>query len=185
MKAWYFSEVSCRLRHGDNRPIAAGVTHEVAGEPVLCERGLHASVRPIDALWYAPGPMIWRVELGGTIVKGDDKLCATERTYLWGFDATAMLREFARKCALDVIHLWAAPEVVKTYLKTGDESIRAAAGDAARAAAGDAAGAAARAAAGAAARAAAGAAAWAAAGAAAGGGQNKRLMSLIRKWRTK
>ena len=134
MKAWYFSTEDRKLRHGDGRVIKAGVTHKVDCEPRLCEAGLHASVRPIDALEYAPGPILWRVELGGEIDKGYDKLCATERTYLWGFDATAMLREFARKCALDVIHLWNAPEVVKTYLTTGDESLRGAAGDAARAA---------------------------------------------------
>ena len=164
MKAWYFSAEDRRLRHRDGRLIEAGVTHEVDCDPVLCKRGLHASVRPLDALEYAPGPILWRVELGGEIDKGDDKLCATERTYLWGFDATAMLREFARKCALDVIHLWNAPEVVKTYLTTGDESLWDAARDVARDAARDAAwaaaGAAARAAAWAAAGAAAGAAAW-------------------------
>lgn len=127
MKAWYFSTEDLKLRHGDGRLIKVGATHKVDCEPALCEYGLHASKRPIDALQYAPGPIIWRVELGGKIVKGDDKLCATSRKYLWGFDTTTMLREFARKCALDVIHLWDAPEVVKTYLTTGDESLWAAA----------------------------------------------------------
>ena len=36
-------------------------------------------------------------------------------------------REFARWCALQVIHLWDCPEIVRLYLETGDESIRAAA----------------------------------------------------------
>lgn len=49
-------------------------------------------------------------------------------------------RAWARWCALQVIGLWNAPEIVRQYLETGDESIRAAAWDAAR----DAAGAAAR-----------------------------------------
>ena len=91
----------------------------------------------------------------------------TGRTYVGVVEATVLLRQFARECALDVIHLWKAPEVVVQYLKTGDESLRdvawAAARDAAWAAARDAA----RAAAGAAARDAAGDAAGAAAGAAA------------------
>ena len=68
------------------------------------------------------------------------------------------IRRFACQCALDVIHLWDAPPIVKKYLKTGNEKLRAAAMDAAWAAAGDAAWAAARDAA----RDAAGAAAWAA-----------------------
>jgi hypothetical protein len=46
-----------------------------------------------------------------------------------------MLREFARWCALQVIHLWDAPDVVRQYLETGDESLRAAARAATRAAA--------------------------------------------------
>ena len=45
-----------------------------------------------------------------------------------------MLRAFARQCALDVIHLWNAPQVVRDYLTTGDESLRDAAGNAAYAA---------------------------------------------------
>jgi hypothetical protein len=40
-------------------------------------------------------------------------------------------RAFARWCALQVVHLWNAPDVVVRYLKTGDESIRAASWDAA------------------------------------------------------
>ena len=134
MKAWYFSENPPRLRYGDGRKIKAGITHKVKCEPVLCEAGLHGSVRPIDALEYAPGPYIWRVELGGQIVRGDDKAVATKRTYLWGYDATETLGKFARLCALDVIHLWNAPDIVVRYLKTGDESLWAAAWTAARAA---------------------------------------------------
>ena len=140
MKAWYFSKVSKKLRYGDNREIAIGVTHKIEGAPVPCEHGLHGSVKLADALKYAPGPVIWEVELGGVIVEHEDgdKLAATERTYLrGGIDIADTLYSFARRCALDVIHLWDAPEIVRQYLETGDESIRAAARDAARDAASD------------------------------------------------
>jgi hypothetical protein len=40
-------------------------------------------------------------------------------------------RLFTRQCALDVIDLWDAPAVVRQYLETGDESLRASAWDAA------------------------------------------------------
>jgi len=133
---WYFSEESRLLRYGDARPIALGVTHEVAAPIELCKRGLHASVRAIDALEYAPGPIVWRVELSGEIKTGDDKCVATHRKYIGGgVDASAVMRAFARRCALDVAHLWDMPTIVRAYLETGDESIR----DAARAAAWDAA----------------------------------------------
>jgi leucyl aminopeptidase (aminopeptidase T) len=57
----------------------------------------------------------------------DDKSAAQYRTYLWGYDATDILRDFTRRCALDVVHLWDDPGVVKRYLETGDEALRAAA----------------------------------------------------------
>ena len=169
---WHFS--TGKLGYGDGREIIIGKTHKVKGPLELCACGLHASERIIDALQYAHGPMVYKVRLHGKILRGDDKACATQRTYLAGFDATDILRLFARKCALDVIHLWDAPDVVKRYLETGDESLRDAAGDAAGAAA-------AWAAAGdAAAWAAAGAAAaWAAAWAAAGAAQNTRLLEMV------
>ena len=137
---WYFSEESRLLRYGDARPIALGVTHEVDAPIELCERGLHASVRAIDALQYAPGPIVWRVELSGEIKTGNDKCVATHRKYIGGgVDASTVMRAFARRCALDVAHLWDMPPLVRSYLETGEESIRAAARDAARAAAWDAA----------------------------------------------
>jgi hypothetical protein len=37
------------------------------------------------------------------------------------------LREFARWCALQVVHLWDAPEIVIEYLQTGDEELMVAA----------------------------------------------------------
>jgi hypothetical protein len=132
MKAWYFSNECKKLRYHDNRKIELGVTHKVDCKPVLCESGLHASKRLIDALEYAPGPILWRVELGGEIEVGDDKVVATERTYIdGGIDVTECLRRFARMCALDVVHLWGAPDVVIEYLKTGNEELMTAANSAA------------------------------------------------------
>ena len=49
------------------------------------------------------------------------------------------LREFARWCALQVIDLWDAPDVVRRYLETGDETLRDASQSAALSAAWDAA----------------------------------------------
>jgi len=157
-----------RLGYGDGREVRVGETLTVEGEPVLCSAGLHASKRAIDALQYAPGgsPSLCRVTLGGTILHDSDKAAATERTVVAMLDTATterLLREFARWCALRVIHLWDAPEIVRQYLETGDETIRAAAWAAARDAARAAAWDAASAAASAAARDAAWAAAWAAA----------------------
>ena len=185
MKAWHFLRENRRLGYKDKRLVRKGSKFVHKGELKMCESGLHASVRILDALGYAPGSIICRVEMGGEIIKGDDKLVASERKVLWWMDGTDILREFACKCALDVIGLWEAPDVVVRYLKTRDESIGAAF-RAARDAAWDAAGAAARDAAWAAAGAAGDAArdaTWAAAGdaawAAARSKQNRRLTRMV------
>lgn len=130
--AWHFCGATLR----DSRPIPAdGETLHHAGKLVMCERGLHASERIIDALKYAPGETVCRVRCGGEIVRDADKLICSERTILWRLDATQLLHGFARRCALDVTHLWAAPEIVLEYLRTGEEARRNAACNAAYAAA--------------------------------------------------
>lgn len=132
MQGWYFSDKSRCLRYGDGRAITLYQKHVVEGPLAFCERGLHASECAFDALSYAPGPVLWRVELSGDILQGDDKACATERAYIaGGIDITDALCAFARRCALDVIHLWDAPRAVKQYLETGDTELRNAAWDAA------------------------------------------------------
>jgi hypothetical protein len=125
MKAWWFEPKDGFLAHeSERRKPKVGVTHTVPGPLVLCMRGLHASVFPLDALSYAKSPNIWRVALSGEINRGENKCCATERTYLWRLDASQVLGAFARKCALDVIHLWDPPDVVIKFLRTGDETLR-------------------------------------------------------------
>ena len=155
---WHFLQSDRRLRWGSEEVVKVGKTITVDCQPVLCEQGLHWSSKALDALRYAPGPIACRIIGGGPVVHGDDKSAGTERTALAMVDATELLDQFARACALSVVHLWDTPDVVMEFL-LGDQTKRAAAGAAAWAAAGDAAGAAARAAA----RAAAGAAAWGAA----------------------
>ena len=124
IKAWWFSE-GCKLPYGDDRIIKLGETHQTKGEIIPCENGLHASKRIVDALKYAPGTIIWQVELSGTVIKKGDKLCASERTYLsGGVDCSEVLRKFTRLCALDVIESWDTPQVVIDFLKTGDENLR-------------------------------------------------------------
>jgi hypothetical protein len=130
LKAWHWTRADRKLRYGDSRTVEPGQLLTVDCNPVLCKSGLHASTNILDALASAPGPYIWRVELGGTIVRGTDKAAATERRALWGIDATGVLWRFARRCAADVLPLWDAPDVVVRFLRTGDEQTRAAAWDA-------------------------------------------------------
>jgi len=122
---WYFSETSLRLQRGDYRKVTPGITHTVnEADLSIYKYGLHASKRLLDALYYALGPYVWRVRLSGRILSNDDTLCASNREYLWGYDASEVLSRFARNEALRVIHRWDAPDIVVNYLETGRESLR-------------------------------------------------------------
>lgn len=181
--AWWFGRGDGSLGFGDTRRPRKGRALVHRGELKPCKSGLHASTNILDALKYAPGERLWRVEMSGEVVLENDKLVASRRKHLWCIDAKPVLRKFARMCALDVIDLWDAPDVVVRYLKTGDESIQIAARSAAWAAALGAAQSAARSAACDAARAAACGDAWVdacdAALAAVRARQSRRLSSMV------
>ena len=120
MKAWHF--VGDELRNGI--PIPADgewLVHE--GELIMCESGLHASRKIIDALIYAPGSTICRVEVNGKIIEDHDKVVAEKRKILWRIDGNKVLPAFARWGVLQVIRN--APNVVGEWLKTGNEELRA------------------------------------------------------------
>jgi len=126
-KAWHFcrrARTRLRTSNGDLLIPKDGVWLEHKGDVKMCESGLHASKRLIDALEYAQDTTICRVELRDIVEEGEDKLVARQRRVLWHLDGEVLLRAFARRCALDVIDEWDAPEVVLQWLKTGDEQHR-------------------------------------------------------------
>ena len=166
--AWHYLSDDRRMRYNDHRLVKAGRTYKAQGPLCMCEKGMHGSERLIDALEYAPGSLICRVELRPPYIVGDDKICARSRHVLWMVDAAETLHRFATWCAkrelkrYDIKHpdLWAALKVKELWLRGKASDVEL---DAAR----DAAWAVARGGAWAAAKAAGGAAAWAVARAAA------------------
>ena len=110
MLAWHFLSEDKRLGYDDGRLVEVGQTLECKGYPVLCDNGMHGSVRLIDALRYASGPIVCRVEIEGDVIEGDDKLCGRRRTVLWMLDATQILHEFACACAEDALALVEQPD---------------------------------------------------------------------------
>jgi len=129
MRAYWFSS--------NGKPQWGTNVYDVRPEPYIqegeirpCINGLHASVHPFDALQYMCGGFsLDLVELDGFIVAHPegfvpDKHVASQRTHLNRIDANALLSEFARWCALQVVDLWQCPTIVRQYLETGDESIR-------------------------------------------------------------
>src|SRR5574337_381561 len=91
--AWHF--VGDKLRDGSPVP-DDGVWLEHGGPLIMCESGLHASRDPFDALRYAPGPILCRVECGGIVFEEKDKLVCSQRRIIARKDATEGLRYFAR-----------------------------------------------------------------------------------------
>ena len=110
MLAWHFLPEDKRLGYGDGRLVEVGATLECEGEPALCSNGMHGSARLIDALKYASGPIVCRVDIEGDVIEEEDKLCGRRRTVLWMMDATDLLHEFACQCAEDALALLEEPD---------------------------------------------------------------------------
>ena len=105
--------------------LGPGAVEEYDWPLVMCWSGLHASPRAIDALAYAPGAWVRRVDCGGDIVAIGDKLVCTRRTIVAHADASDVLSSWARWCALQVADLWCCPVIVREWLETGDPALRA------------------------------------------------------------
>jgi hypothetical protein len=132
--AWHFVGETLR----DDRPIPADGEWLVHEGPIkMCAAGLHASYDPFDALKFAPGPVLCKVEVDGIEGEESDKIVCRRRRVIARRDVTETLCYFARMQAVSVVHLWDAPDVVLDYLMTGDDSLRIAARDAAWVAARD------------------------------------------------
>jgi hypothetical protein len=125
MKAYHF--VGATLR--DGRPVPPDGEWLVHEGPVkLCKSGLHFSRHPFDALRYATGAILCLDDVEDIVEEVPDKGVCRRRRIVRRIDATELLWGFTRWCALQVADLWDAPDVVRRYLETGDELLRAASG---------------------------------------------------------
>ena len=92
---YWFAEASAdgevRLANDDGRLVRVGESLSVRPPIILCTHGLHASRRILDALRYAPGPVLAVVRLEGTIIEDTDKCAAETRTVLWMEDVSKVL----------------------------------------------------------------------------------------------
>ena len=99
MKAWHFVKKDRRLRYDDNRTVKAGRTYTAKGKLEMCRNGMHASEDILDALKYAPGPVVCLVDLSGEILKDTNKICARHRKVLGTKNIEKILHEFTCRCA--------------------------------------------------------------------------------------
>jgi len=95
--AWHFLPENGKTRY-NNLPVEPGITRRHDGPLELCASGLHASVKLEDALSFAPGPILCRVVCSGETIHGTDKLVSHERTILYMFDASRVLRLWGCWC---------------------------------------------------------------------------------------
>ena len=95
--------------YGGYRPAPVGEWEPEIPDPVLCQRGYHGSVRVLDALKYATGPILQRCEYRG-VVHGGDQFVAVSRRALCRANATALLRIFAVRCAEEALSRLAKPD---------------------------------------------------------------------------
>mgnify|MGYP001573830866 CR=1 FL=1 len=103
MLAWHFLQQDRCLQWGTKEEVIPGKKIIVLPPLEMCRHGLHASKDAIDAISYAPDPVVCRVMLSGEILYDKDKCCATERIVLWMADATMVLHEFACWCAEEAL----------------------------------------------------------------------------------
>ncbi len=88
-----------KFRYNDGRKARIGVIQKAKGKLALCKNGMHASTDILDALEYAPGSILTKVEMIGEVIVGDDKIVARGRKILWVINAEKILREFVCRCA--------------------------------------------------------------------------------------
>jgi hypothetical protein len=100
---WHFLKDDRRLRWGTEEKVEVGKTIEVDLPLKMCEHGLHASKKPLDALRYAPGFIACKVELSGEIIEESDKACAERRKVLAMADAKTEILTFAVDCAQEAL----------------------------------------------------------------------------------
>ena len=93
---WVVKGADGKLKLRDDRdvpPVGEALVHE--GEVEMCESGLHASRRVIDALRYIPdgATVLCRVRCEDVVNEQDDKLVCRKRTVLWSHDCNMLLHE--------------------------------------------------------------------------------------------
>jgi hypothetical protein len=98
--AWHFTN-GWKLR--DGTPLKVGRTYKHEGDIVMCSSGYHASVDIRDALSYAPGFVVSRVECSGALEQQVDKLVCSRRKVLWSFDSKKVIIAWSIRVATDAV----------------------------------------------------------------------------------
>lgn len=105
IKAWHFIGNDRRLAHEPEIEVAPGYIYTSDQPIVFGQSGLHASRTVYDALQYAPGEYLCRVECWGEVIEQSDKLVARNRHLIAAQDVASELRLWACWCVRQQWHL--------------------------------------------------------------------------------
>lgn len=100
-RCWHFVKADRTLGYdAESLTVEAGYIYSIGKNetPRLCFCGMHGSIRPIDALKYAPGPVACLVDVYGDVKIDADKLVGRHRHVLAVVDATILLHRFVCWC---------------------------------------------------------------------------------------
>ncbi len=97
--AWHFRNSEGKTIHL-LKAEKVGKVYEVCGRIQVCSRGLHGSIRAVDALAHAGSlcDIVCRTRHSGAIDRRSDKLASQYREVLWQADCTEALRKFWAAC---------------------------------------------------------------------------------------
>jgi hypothetical protein len=101
--AWHFTD-GMKLR--DGTPLVVGKLYKHTGPLEMCAKGYHASEDILDALRYAQGWIISRVECSGKIIKGDDKMVCEQRKAIKSVDVKKIILAWSMRVATDAVKMW-------------------------------------------------------------------------------
>lgn len=97
INGWHFVNDSRTLAHC-GLGVEAGYVYTEDGPIDICRSGLHASRRIYDALNYAPGSILCKVQLWGDVQEQEDKLVSRNREVLAVRNVESELRMWACWC---------------------------------------------------------------------------------------
>lgn len=101
---WCFCRNDYMGGYDDDRKIGAGETLSVKGKIKRYEYGLAAFCEPLEALCYAAGPRLCKVQIWGDLIIDDWQVLGRHRKCLWTIDATDLLHEFIYQIAEEVLN---------------------------------------------------------------------------------